>query len=78
MPRELALDASRVADEQQPDLQVPRGDERAVDDGGRRVVAAHGVDRDAHACCKLPALGSQLASNRCEQSLTAPEFCTDS
>ena len=42
--RQLALDRGGVADQQQPDLQVPRRDQRAIDDDGRPGVAAHGVD----------------------------------
>ena len=50
------LDRGGVADEQQPDLQVPRRDERAIDDDGRPGVAAHGVDRDAHELAQLTLL----------------------
>ena len=46
MAGQLGLDRGGVADEQEPDLQVPRRDERAIDDDGRSGVTAHGVDRD--------------------------------
>jgi hypothetical protein len=49
MPRELPLDGRAIADEQQPDLQMTRRNEGTVDNGSRTVVAAHGVDCDAHA-----------------------------
>ena len=65
MPRQLALDRARVADEQQPDLQMTRGDQRPVDDAAGPVVAAHRVDGDAHrsaTSCQLA--GLQLASVR--------------
>ena len=50
--------AAASPDEQQPDLEVPRRDERAIDDDGRPGVTAHGVDRDTHD--QLPAVGFSL------------------
>jgi hypothetical protein len=49
MARQLALDRRGVADENEPDLQVPRSDERTVDDAARGVVAAHGIYSYTHA-----------------------------
>ena len=48
MAGQLGLDGRGVPDEQEPDLEVPRRDERAIDDDGRPGIAAHGVDRDTH------------------------------
>ena len=66
MARQLALDRAGVADEQQPDLQVTRGDERAVDDDRRARVAAHGVDGYAHhsRVRSLPACEQSVQSGR--------------
>ena len=44
---EFSLDKGAVSREQQPDLQMPRGDECPIDDGAGAVIAAHGVDGDA-------------------------------
>ena len=52
----------RVADEQQPDLKMPRGDERPVDDAAGRVVAAHRVDGDAQCQRQLSAVSYQARS----------------
>ena len=49
VPPQLGADDRGIARKQQADLQVPRGDERAVHDEGRTGIAAHGVDGDAHA-----------------------------
>jgi hypothetical protein len=46
--RQLALDRGAVADENQSDLQVPGGYERAVNDAGRSVVAPHRINRYSH------------------------------
>ena len=61
MPRELGARSRRaIADEQQADLQVPRRDERAVDDAAGAVIAAHRVDGDAH---------SVQVADRCERTV---------
>ena len=58
MARQLALDRRRaIADEQQADLQMTRGDERSVDDAAGPVVAAHRVDGDAHQAAGPDAAG---------------------
>ena len=59
VPRQLRFDRGAVSHEQQPDLEVPRRDQRAIDDDGRPGVAAHGVDRDTHktaGSCQLAAV----------------------
>src|SRR5262249_51829666 len=60
MARQLGLDRGGVADEQEADLQVPRRDERPVDDDRRARVAAHGVDRDSHVSCQLPVVNYRM------------------
>jgi hypothetical protein len=44
MSRQLALDRSPVAHEQQADLEVPGGNQGASDDAPRRVVTPHRID----------------------------------
>jgi hypothetical protein len=46
MAGEFALDGSAIANQQEPDLKMPRGDERSVNDGAGSIIAAHGVDGD--------------------------------
>ena len=41
--------SGRRADEHNLGIEVTRSGHGAIDDHGRRVVTAHGVDRDAHA-----------------------------
>ena len=48
MARELGINRRRIAHEQQPDLQMARCHERAVDDRCRSRVVPHGVDGNAH------------------------------
>ena len=45
-PRQLPLDRVRLPDERHPHPQLPRRHHRALDDRPRRVVPAHGVERD--------------------------------
>ena len=47
MAREFPFDEGFLPREQEPDLEMPGGDERPVDDGPGAVIAAHGVDGDA-------------------------------
>ena len=58
MPGQLPLDQLGVADQQEPDLKMPRRNERTVDDAARGVVAAHGVNGYAHS----EAISSQLSA----------------
>jgi hypothetical protein len=48
MARQLALDGVAMPDEQQPDLQVPRRHQRAIDDGPGGIVAPHRVNGYPH------------------------------
>ena len=71
VPGQLRFDRGRVSDEQQPDLEVPRRDQRPIDDDGRPGVAAHGVDRNTHDSDQLPAPGVQPeAGNYSSTALT--------
>ena len=45
--RSAASSAGRAPDQREPEIEVPRRRQRAVDDRPRRVVAAHRVDGDA-------------------------------
>jgi hypothetical protein len=60
MPSQLPLDQLGVTDQQESDLQMPRRNERAVDDAARGVVAAHGVNGYTHS----EAISSQLSAIR--------------
>ena len=46
MLRQLGLDRPRLPDEQDAEIEVTRGRQRAVDNVPRRFVASHRVDRD--------------------------------
>ncbi len=46
--RQFAFDVRRRPDQEESDLQMSRGHERAVDNAPRTVVAPHRVDGDAH------------------------------
>jgi hypothetical protein len=48
MARQFAFDFSGIPDQEESDLQMPRRDERTIDDTPRTVVAPHRVDGDAH------------------------------
>ncbi len=48
MTRELGVDQVRTTDEVDADPQVPRRRQCPVDHAPRRMIAAHGVDGDAH------------------------------
>jgi len=48
-PQGFLVTSTLIAGEKEADLEVPRRDERAVNDDRRAGVAAHGVDRDAQA-----------------------------
>ena len=48
MPDELVTNPVGTPYQIDPDAQVPRGRQSAVDGTPGRVIAAHGVDRDAH------------------------------
>ena len=50
---QLRFDRGTAADEIDADAQMPRGGQRAVDDARRRMIAAHRVDRYAHAGPRL-------------------------
>jgi hypothetical protein len=60
MPGQLALDQCAIADQEEADLQVPRGDERPVDDAARGVITAHGVN--GYTQNQLPADSYQLTA----------------
>jgi hypothetical protein len=48
MPGQLPLDQSGVANQQKPNLKMPRGNECPVNNAARGIIAAHGVNGYAH------------------------------
>jgi hypothetical protein len=59
MAVQLAGDGGARADQQQADLQVPRRDQRSVDNAAGPLVTAHRVNGNTQDSCQLSALSSQ-------------------
>ena len=53
MPRQLPFDHVAIADEQQSNLEMTRGDECTVNNRSRAVVTAHRIDGNAHSMHSL-------------------------
>ena len=56
MARELGANQIRAADQIDAETEIARGREGAIDGTGRRMIAAHRINRNAH---------SRSVSNRC-------------